>query len=221
MAIKTISLEVDAYDILCRARQHPRESFSRVVRRAHWSDPQHLGATVFAFMRARMQRGSALSDASLDRLGKIAEYNPSSKRPTKPHAPGADAYMADISYLATLEGEVARRVEGPAMAYLLAHPAAVIRVCVITIGEYMAGMQKTDIEVGHQVMAQFDSVILSSVIAQRYAAEYARTAALPSEELRIDNDLWVGCAAVESGIPLLTWRANRYTGINGLQIVAF
>jgi len=38
MAIKTISLELDAYEKLRRARREPRESFSNVVRRARWSD---------------------------------------------------------------------------------------------------------------------------------------------------------------------------------------
>lgn len=38
MATKTISLEMDAYEKLRRARRDPRESFSNVVRRARWED---------------------------------------------------------------------------------------------------------------------------------------------------------------------------------------
>lgn len=38
MAIKTISLEIDAYEKLRRAKRAPRESFSSVVRRARWDD---------------------------------------------------------------------------------------------------------------------------------------------------------------------------------------
>lgn len=38
MAIKTISLELDAYEKLRWAKRGPRESFSSVVRRAHWDD---------------------------------------------------------------------------------------------------------------------------------------------------------------------------------------
>ncbi len=33
MATKTISIEIDAYDMLVRERRDPRESFSRVIRR--------------------------------------------------------------------------------------------------------------------------------------------------------------------------------------------
>ena len=36
MATKTISLELDAYEKLRQAKRGPRESFSSVVRRAHW-----------------------------------------------------------------------------------------------------------------------------------------------------------------------------------------
>lgn len=36
MAIKTISLELDAYEKLRRAKRNPRESFSSVVRRGRW-----------------------------------------------------------------------------------------------------------------------------------------------------------------------------------------
>jgi|YelNatPaOPRAMG01_1025707.scaffolds.fasta_scaffold05916_5 hypothetical protein len=36
MAVKTISLELDAYERLRRARLRPNESFSSVVRRAQW-----------------------------------------------------------------------------------------------------------------------------------------------------------------------------------------
>ena len=36
MATKTISLEIDAYEKLRRAKRSRRESFSSVVRRAHW-----------------------------------------------------------------------------------------------------------------------------------------------------------------------------------------
>lgn len=38
MATKTISLELDAYEKLRRARRRPGESFSSVVRRARWDD---------------------------------------------------------------------------------------------------------------------------------------------------------------------------------------
>jgi predicted CopG family antitoxin len=40
MATKTISLDMESYDRLCRARRDPRESFSTVIKRARWAAPK-------------------------------------------------------------------------------------------------------------------------------------------------------------------------------------
>ena len=36
MATKTISVDLEAYELLSRARRTPKESFSQVIRRAQW-----------------------------------------------------------------------------------------------------------------------------------------------------------------------------------------
>jgi predicted CopG family antitoxin len=69
MATKTISLELDAYDRLRKARRTPSESFSSVVRRALFPGTPSTAGDVLANARRRMEEGRALlSPDSLDRL---------------------------------------------------------------------------------------------------------------------------------------------------------
>lgn len=51
MAIKTISLELDAYERLKNAKRG-KESFSSVVRRARFDAPKSTGAAILAETRA-------------------------------------------------------------------------------------------------------------------------------------------------------------------------
>ncbi len=70
MATKTISLELDAYEKLKRAKRSERESFSEVVRRAHWDVEASTGSRVLAHLSELRARhpGSFLPDDVLDRL---------------------------------------------------------------------------------------------------------------------------------------------------------
>jgi predicted CopG family antitoxin len=69
MATKTISLEMDAYEKLRRARRTPSESFSSVVRRAEFPGAPKTGADVLAIIEKRMKsRNFPMSEADLDFL---------------------------------------------------------------------------------------------------------------------------------------------------------
>ncbi|MCK9590282.1 MAG: antitoxin VapB family protein [Terrimicrobiaceae bacterium] len=52
MATKTISLELDAYEHLRRARRHERESFSSVVRRANFATAIHTGGSILEKLKS-------------------------------------------------------------------------------------------------------------------------------------------------------------------------
>ena len=69
MATKTITLELDAYEKLKKAKRSPRESFSSVVRRANFPDSPCTAYFLLQILEKRM-RGHAvlLNEDSLDRL---------------------------------------------------------------------------------------------------------------------------------------------------------
>jgi hypothetical protein len=74
MATKTISLELDAYEKLRRAKRSPRESFSSVVRRAVFPDAAYTAADLLSLMRRRMETDHVIVDAAtLDRLDAAQE----------------------------------------------------------------------------------------------------------------------------------------------------
>ena len=69
MATKTISLELDAYEKLRRARRTPSESFSSVVRRAEFPGSPKTAAELSAILENRMKEDRLFfSESELDRL---------------------------------------------------------------------------------------------------------------------------------------------------------
>lgn len=69
MATKTLSVDEEAYRALVRAKQHRRESFSQVIKRAKWDDgPKRCGGL--------LNRASGkISEATLERLIKAQQQD--------------------------------------------------------------------------------------------------------------------------------------------------
>ena len=78
MATKTISLRLEAYERLRRARRYPGESFSEVILRAKWPEQTTTGAELLARCR---ESGPVLTEAELDAIEelKVADRAPEDK----------------------------------------------------------------------------------------------------------------------------------------------
>lgn len=64
MATKTISIDLDAYERLRRARRSPEESFSQVIKRAQWPDDSRSAASLLE----ALDTVPVADSATLDRL---------------------------------------------------------------------------------------------------------------------------------------------------------
>ena len=78
MATKTITLELDAYERLKKAKRSERESFSAVVRRARWDEGVSTGPKILAHLADLRLRhpDSLLPEDVLDRIDERARSRP-------------------------------------------------------------------------------------------------------------------------------------------------
>lgn len=58
MATKTISIEIDAYEMLVREKRDPKESFSKVIRRVLSEGPALTAGDLLAAMKAFEGKGA-------------------------------------------------------------------------------------------------------------------------------------------------------------------
>ena len=77
MATKTISIDIEAYEKLRRARRVPTESFSKVIKRAAWPEPPK---TANAMIRA-LASVPVLDEETLERLDRAQACDPPPEDP--------------------------------------------------------------------------------------------------------------------------------------------
>ena len=70
MAVKTISLKIEAYEQLKAARRYPDESFSEVVLRARW--PETTISATELLERYRIE-GAHFTETELDELDSVLQ----------------------------------------------------------------------------------------------------------------------------------------------------
>lgn len=80
MATKTISIDLEAYERLRRARRTRTESFSKVIKRAIWPAPPHTAGALLAAME-----GAPLMDDGA--LGRLEEAQGADRPPEDPWRP--------------------------------------------------------------------------------------------------------------------------------------
>ena len=77
MAIKTISIDPEAYELLCDARLRPTETFSQVIKRGRWDE---RGSTGRALLEASSCRKS-FETSEIDAHGSIDAISSSRDHP--------------------------------------------------------------------------------------------------------------------------------------------
>lgn len=70
MAVKTVTLRLEAYDRLRAARAWPGESFSQVILRATWPEPSITGRELLERYR---ETGPFFTDAELDSIEDVMD----------------------------------------------------------------------------------------------------------------------------------------------------
>ena len=83
MATKTISIDLEAYERLCRARTSQRESFSRVIHRARWDSAAKTCGTLLESLKTM----TPASEAVIARLDAAQRED---SPPDDPWSPGGN-----------------------------------------------------------------------------------------------------------------------------------
>jgi len=80
MATKTISVDLEAYERLRRAKSNKRESFSKVIKRAVWEPSAGTAGHLLKSVRSAAA-DETLSKAVLDKLDQLQELDAPSRNP--------------------------------------------------------------------------------------------------------------------------------------------
>ena len=110
---------------------------------------------------------------------------------------------------------------GPEARFLSAQPDASLGLPWIAKGEFLAGaaIAGHDLERVAVFLADYPVVLPDDATLIRYAEAFAN---LRKRKLTVGpNDLWIGAAAIQADLPLLTRNVRELARIEGLRVVDY
>jgi tRNA(fMet)-specific endonuclease VapC len=126
----------------------------------------------------------------------------------------------DTTFLIDLQRErSAANDDGAAHRFLKRSPEAELFLSTIALGEFAEGFDRAEhpivaaVREGHTVVPVDDQ---TAFVYARVVRELRRRG-----ELIGTNDLWIGCASLRLGIPIVTANVEHFRRIDGLGIVQY
>jgi tRNA(fMet)-specific endonuclease VapC len=127
-------------------------------------------------------------------------------------------FLVDTSFLIGLWRHRERGAEGH---FLSGHAESAFGLSWVAKGEFLAGA----VVAGHDLdrvaafVADYTLVLPDETTPVHYARVFA---GLRARKLAVGpNDLWIGVAALQAGVPLLTRNVRELSRIEGLQVVDY
>ena len=127
--------------------------------------------------------------------------------------------IVDTTFLIDLEREVARGMEGRAMAFLASHAAEILRISVVTYGELAEGYADPQAPELSELVAPYGLVEITKSIGSRYGG--ISRALRASGDRWGDNDLWIAATALETGEPVVTRDTDHFARIPTLLVSGY
>ena len=126
----------------------------------------------------------------------------------------------DTTFLIDLQNE--RRGRGQsrgAVAFLRDHPDTELLLPVVALGEYLEGFEDPTSVEARALVAPLRLLNVTTEVARLYAttARALRTAG----RLIGSNDLWIGCTARASSLPIITRNVDEFRRVPGLDVVSY
>lgn len=124
--------------------------------------------------------------------------------------------ILDTTFIIDLHREVVRTRPGPATEFLSSIGEEATLISVVTMGEFLDGMNSAQIPYGVGFIERFEVLPIDRSIGIHYA-QISRTLRLQGQRIG-DNDLWIAATALAHGYPLVTRNGKDFDRIENLNV---